>query len=39
MKHLYLFVKKFIKNYREKDIAGFDVNMGCPREFSVKVIK
>lgn len=21
---------------REKDVAGFDVNMGCPKEFSIK---
>ena len=22
---------------REKDVAGIDVNMGCPKEFSLKV--
>ena len=22
---------------REEDVAGIDVNMGCPKEFSVKV--
>lgn len=22
--------------YRENDVAGFDVNMGCPKEFSIK---
>lgn len=21
--------------YREKDVAGFDVNMGCPKDFSI----
>ena len=23
--------------YRENDVAGIDVNMGCPKDYSVKV--
>jgi tRNA-dihydrouridine synthase 2 len=32
-------LKSYISIYlciREKDVAGFDVNMGCPKEFSIK---
>ena len=25
-------------NFSEKDVAGVDVNMGCPKEFSIKVV-
>jgi hypothetical protein len=24
--------------FRESDVAGIDVNMGCPKDFSLKVI-
>ena len=24
--------------YSEKEVAGIDVNMGCPKEFSIKVM-
>ena len=27
----------FIYLFREKYVAGVDVNMGCPKEFSIKV--
>jgi len=27
------------KIYSENDVAAIDVNMGCPKEFSVKVQK
>lgn len=29
-----MFINK--KNCRENDIAGIDINMGCPKEFSIK---
>ena len=27
----------FLFIYRENDVAGIDVNMGCPKDYSVKV--
>jgi len=24
---------------RQNDVAGIDVNMGCPKEFSIKVLQ
>ena len=26
-----------INDFRERDVAGVDVNMGCPKDFSLKV--
>ena len=41
MKKWYLFflIKTNFFFFREKDIDGIDINMGCPKEFSIKVLK
>ena len=26
----------FVSIFREHDVSGIDVNMGCPKEFSIK---
>lgn len=28
--------KNYFLSFRENDVAGIDINMGCPKEFSIK---